>query len=314
MRKWISAFTLIELLVVIAIIAILASLLLPALARAREEARRQACSSNLKQIVDACITYQGSNGDFFPCHWDCNDRLTGTELYDEDGNPIDPGDDVLDRGREDKDAFNNPMASLCLLYPGYIDNVDVFKCPSTTDDPRIVSRLFQGARHVCFGLDNYNQFDGTATADGYVDRIEIDGTEETDVDPSRASGWEVATAYKCSYMYDCMSHFRDVGPSQAMAADADGMFWRTETGGRQTYPSVNKTSDDRHRKWIRTPEKPNHDGVTNVMYFDGHVKQQQNVYASDDPADNIYCPQRAWGFDTDADVWDEHYHRTPQRP
>ena len=66
MRKWISSFTLIEMLVVIAIIAILAGLLLPALARAREESRRKSCDSNLSQIVKACVTYQEPNGDFFP--------------------------------------------------------------------------------------------------------------------------------------------------------------------------------------------------------------------------------------------------------
>lgn len=57
-----SAFTLIELLVVIAVIAVLIALLIPALSRAREQARRAVCLSNLRQLTTAWIAYADQNG------------------------------------------------------------------------------------------------------------------------------------------------------------------------------------------------------------------------------------------------------------
>ncbi|MEA3403250.1 MAG: DUF1559 domain-containing protein [Armatimonadota bacterium] len=105
MTRRIRGFTLIELLVVIAIIAILAAILFPVFARAKEKARISACQNNLKQIGTAFAMYRSDYDGSMPPNW--------------------------------YEAGNNIVYRWIHCVYSYIYNQDIFQCPSkpATEEP-----------------------------------------------------------------------------------------------------------------------------------------------------------------------------------
>jgi len=198
--RWTGGFTLIELLVVIAIIAVLAAMLLPALAQARERGRRIACASNLHQVGVAAQTYADDFGECFP-HIDYTSymetwRWAGNLIYDVP-NPNDLPDRPLNHYLKIVDLY------LYSKLPSHTlpDIVSVVRCPSDCYNG--------GSMFQLFGSSYYYNSRGTKVGGVHNGLDGQDGTIATVRNPSLVVS---AGDYAVNYAY-ALYEYNDNEPS-----------------------------------------------------------------------------------------------------
>ncbi|MBW3638190.1 MAG: DUF1559 domain-containing protein [Armatimonadetes bacterium] len=248
-----NAFTLIELLVVIAIIAILAAILFPVFGRARENARRSSCQSNLKQIGLSVEQYKNDYDGYYP---------------------------------QAQSASTNPITSWPTRMQPYIKNEQVFVCPSGETEPFVATRLATNDRRFAGVTDSaYTGFgvggDGSTLGLQLVNKLSY----AMNVITNASGSWSTAGFYNGGPRHGFTGTSTVTTPinESTVVAPATSIFILDAITGasgtndpRAQGNSIRGiTAENRTDRFLtETANKPawRHFDGYNVLYGDGHVK------------------------------------------
>jgi prepilin-type N-terminal cleavage/methylation domain-containing protein/prepilin-type processing-associated H-X9-DG protein len=250
MHRWtrrLSGFTLIELLVVIAIISLLAAILFPVFARAREKARQAACSSNLRQIGLAVRLYAQDWDETLTPKYNCEKFSPDfADHCDYPSLPLGAGTTLVPPVPEWLPGADDPPGTPYLLEP-YVKNDDLRLCPSRGTRPPLPGDTAEAVgRYVINGWDGY-----------WADKAEP-GRQETSPQgqPDAAVGDPAGTLYAWEHTNnagECQNGQEKFGAGGKDTLEASAGHWTDSHSG-----GFNALWCDGHVRWMRESQLRRH--------------------------------------------------------